>query len=269
MEINYGDQHFRRTDNGNAMYNPLVGNTIMDAFTTEIGAELYFTQGPFMLMGGVTGGEIKGDIGNVGKRGATILGKVAFDKKFNDDFRFRLSASIYTTPKSASNTLFGGDRAGSRYYLVMENTLASTTSNAFSGRLNPGFRDKVTSFVINPFIKWKGLELFGLYEMAKGRASNETADRSWNQFAVDLLYRFFKNENLYLAGRYNQAKGTLAGMTTDVTISRIQAGLGWYLNNHILMKAEYVQQKYMDYPSTSIFNGGQFSGGMIEAVVGF
>ncbi|MDP4852562.1 MAG: hypothetical protein NWR22_05195, partial [Saprospiraceae bacterium] len=38
---NYGDQQFRRTDNGNAMFNPFVGNYIMDAFTTEIGTELY------------------------------------------------------------------------------------------------------------------------------------------------------------------------------------------------------------------------------------
>src|SRR5687767_7494345 len=37
MEINYGDAHFRRSDNGNAIYNPFVGNYIMDAFTTEIG----------------------------------------------------------------------------------------------------------------------------------------------------------------------------------------------------------------------------------------
>ena len=41
FEINYGDAHFRRSDNGNAVYNPFVGNYIMDAFTTEIGGEVY------------------------------------------------------------------------------------------------------------------------------------------------------------------------------------------------------------------------------------
>ena len=40
LEINYGDAHFRRSDNGNAMYNPFVGNYILDAFTTEIGGEV-------------------------------------------------------------------------------------------------------------------------------------------------------------------------------------------------------------------------------------
>src|SRR3979409_190767 len=41
MEINYGDAHFRRSDNGHAAYNPFVGNYIMDAFTTQVGGEVY------------------------------------------------------------------------------------------------------------------------------------------------------------------------------------------------------------------------------------
>ena len=41
FEINYGDAHFRRSDNGNALYNPFVENNILDAFTTEIGGEVY------------------------------------------------------------------------------------------------------------------------------------------------------------------------------------------------------------------------------------
>ena len=45
-------------DNGNAMYNPFVGNLIMDAFTTEIGGEVYLRTGGLLAMGGVTGGEI-------------------------------------------------------------------------------------------------------------------------------------------------------------------------------------------------------------------
>lgn len=31
-EINYGDQHFRRSDGGNTLYNPFVENYIMDGF---------------------------------------------------------------------------------------------------------------------------------------------------------------------------------------------------------------------------------------------
>ena len=39
-EINYGDTHFRRSDNAGAIYNPFVENYIMDSFTTEPFAEV-------------------------------------------------------------------------------------------------------------------------------------------------------------------------------------------------------------------------------------
>src|SRR5690606_10424763 len=42
MENNYGDAHFRRSDNAQAIYNPLVGNLITDAFTPEVGAQVYY-----------------------------------------------------------------------------------------------------------------------------------------------------------------------------------------------------------------------------------
>ena len=47
------------------------------------------------------------------------------------------------------------------------------------------------------------------------------------------------------------------------------AGGGWFLTPNILMKAEYVTQKYLDFPSTDIRNGGKFQGYMFEGVVAF
>jgi hypothetical protein len=55
MEINYGDAHFRRSDNGNALYNPFVGNYIIDAFTTEIGGEVYLKTHSIIAMASITG----------------------------------------------------------------------------------------------------------------------------------------------------------------------------------------------------------------------
>src|SRR5690606_3233935 len=60
FEINYGDAHFRRTDNGNALFNPFVGHLIMDAFATEIGGAVYVRTGPWLAMLGVRTGESKG-----------------------------------------------------------------------------------------------------------------------------------------------------------------------------------------------------------------
>ncbi len=121
---NYGDQQFRRTDNGNAMFNPFVGNYIMDAFTTEIGTEIYaFPMDNVMLMAGMTGGLISGDIKDYSttttKKNPSLYFKAAYDKQFTD-LRFRLSASFYQNSGTVRNTLFGGDRTGSRYYFAME-----------------------------------------------------------------------------------------------------------------------------------------------------
>src|SRR5690349_5050660 len=75
MEINYGDAHFRRSDNGNAMYNPFVGNYIMDAFTTEIGGEVYLKVNGLVAMGSITAGELRGTVVTPEQRGPSLIGK--------------------------------------------------------------------------------------------------------------------------------------------------------------------------------------------------
>ena len=282
FQINYGDQQFRRTDNGNAMYNPFVGNYIMDAFATEIGGEVYlFPTSNVMAMVGMTNGLIKGDVLDYGanqKKSPSIYAKLAYDKQVTEDFRFRLSGSVYTNQETPRNTLYGGDRTGSRFYFAMvpEYYLnrgvltASTTDNqAFSGRVNPGFNNEITAFQINPFLKYKGLELFGVYEMASGKANSEADKRDFTQIGAELTYRFLPREQLYIAGRYNQASGQLAGIPNDVSIDRIEIAAGWFPTKNLLLKGAYVKQNYNDFPTDNLYSEGEFNGFMIEAVVGF
>ena len=269
MEINYGDAHFRRTDNGNAMWNPFVGNYIMDAFTTEVGGEVFFQSNGFLALAAVTGGEIQGGITSPAARKPNFIGKLGYDKYLTDDLRVRLTGSIYTTKGSARNTLWGGDRAGSRYYLVMENTLATTAAQFTSGRINPGQTNNITAMVLNPFVKFHGLEVFGNFERSKGRAANENTDRVWNQTGVDALYRFGTHEKFYIAGRYNKVSGELAGSGLDISIDRVQVGGGWFVTKNILAKLEYVNQNYNGFAASDIRNGGKFNGLMIEGVIGF
>ncbi len=270
MEINYGDAHFRRSDNGNAMFNPFAGNYILDAFTTEIGAEVYLKGRNLIAMGAVTGGEVRGTVLGPGKRGPAFIGKLGYDRQINEDLRVRLTGSVYKTNKSASNTLYGGDRAGSRFYYVMENTAATEAAQFRSGLFNPGFANEVTALQVNPFVKMRGLEVFGVLERAKGRASVEAADRTWNQLAVDAVYRFFPREQLFAGVRYNTASGEARGITTgDVSIDRWEVGGGWFITPAVMMKAVYVNQSYDGFPATNIFNGGKFKGTMLEAVIGF
>jgi hypothetical protein len=288
MEVNYGDQHFRRTDNGNSFFNPFVGNTIMDAFATEIGGEAYFKHpSGIIAMFGMSAGLINGDVRDYGDpdnekgqytKGPSIYGKLAFDKQLSDDFRLRLSASHYRNNNTIRNTLYAGDRTGSRFYLPMENVLASAGSQFTSGRFNPNFRNQISATMINALVKFGGIELFGTYEMSSGRAGadDETTNprRSFNQLSAELTYRFLSNEQLFVAGRYNTAFGTsdlkdANGDFIDVSINRIEAALGWYVTKNLLAKVAYVTQDYVDFPSSDIRAEGNFNGIMIEAAVGF
>src|SRR5688572_5611837 len=269
MEINYGDAHFRRSDNGNAMYNPFVGNYILDAFTTEIGGEVYLKVNNVIAMGAVTAGELRGTVLTPEQRGPSLIGKLGFDRQVNKDLRLRLTGSAYIANKAMSNTLYGGDRAGSRYYWVMENTTATESANYTSGLLNPGFKNKVHAFQMNPFVKYRGLELFGVVERAEGRASTEVTQRVWKQYALDTVYRFLPEEVMFVAARYNRARGELAGISGDVGANRWQLSAGWFVTPNVLAKAEYVTQDYVGFPASNIKNGGTFNGMMLEGVVAF
>lgn len=297
MEVNYGDAHFRRSDGGSTLYNPFAENYIMDSFATEIGAEIYFNGGNGLFgMVGATGGTIRGTIDSTNNqllaapagisKMPSFLGKVGYDKQIDEKLRVRVAASIYhnNAVAAAGNTLYGGDRTGSNYFMVMEPAYAGTVAaqgaastyanNAFSGRLNPGFGRKITAAQFNGFVKYTGLELFGTYELAKGRAYGAADKRDANQYAIEGIYRFGKNENLFIGARYNGVKADLAATTgtpvqNDVKVDRISGAAGWFLTNNILLKGEYSVQKYKDFDATDIRYGGKFNGYVIQAVIGF
>ncbi|HET8828035.1 MAG TPA: hypothetical protein VFM79_01780 [Pelobium sp.] len=277
MEINYGDQHFRRSDGGHTLYNPFAENYILDGFTTEIGGELLLRKDMFFGVIGASNGMIKGNIDELTptaqddniKKNPSIYLKAGVDKQVTTDLRLRLAASYYTNTSSGGQTLYGGDRTGSNYFMVMEKVGGTAAANAFSGRLNPGFSKKVEAIQLNAFAKFQGLELFGTYETTSGRTKAETAERDVNQFAIDGVYRIGKAENVFIGARYNVVKAELAGIANEVEVNRVAVGAGWFLTNNILLKGEYVTQKYKDFPVADYRAGGEFSGYVIQAVVGF
>ena len=278
MEVNYGDAHFRRSDGGNTFWNPWIENNIMDAFTTEIGAELYWQKNGLLFMGGFTDGEIQGNVTKPKDRDPSLYGKAGFDKSIGEA-RLRLTASYLKTKSSVSNTLFGGDRTGSNYQFVMDNTAATLTTAYTSGRFNPGYRDNLSAFVVNPFVAYKGFEFFGTFETAKGNSAvengeiqysnasgaavtkfNKLDNRKTTQTAAELLYRFGKHENFYVGARYIKVSSTISlgqntstayinqGTRFPVDINRTSFGAGWFISNNILIKGEYVRQNYNGFP---------------------
>jgi hypothetical protein len=269
FEINYGDSHFRRSDNGNAMFNPFVGNYVLDAFTTEIGAEVYARSDGVIAMLAATGGEVHGQVTAPAARSLSTIGKLGFDRRFGDELRIRLTGSFYANNKAASNTLYTGDRGGSPYYDVLENTASTETANAWSGQIRPGFSNKVNAEVVNPFIKVGGAEFYGHFETATGGAFTEPKLRTLHQNVYEALYRL-ADDKLYLGGRYIHVNGELLSKTyTDQTVNRTQLGGGWFVTPNTLAKLEWVTQKYLDFPTTDIRYGGQFKGFMITGTIGF
>ncbi|MTK51931.1 hypothetical protein [Paludibacter sp.] len=304
MEVNYGDAHFRRSDGGNAIYNPFMENYIMDEFATEIGAEADVNYNGIVGVAAITNGNLNPSLAYIDTTQATYkysnglhnpswILKLGYDKQFTDKFRARLTGSVYTTAGSLSNTLFGGDRTGSNYSAVMYNA-APGTSTAFNGRYNPGLSDKLTTFMGNLFLRYKPMDMlvvesFTTIESAKGRTAAEKNERTANQFATDVVLRFGHNENFFAGARYNTLSAdvaasakvtTVSGAYTYVTqdawpaytikINRIAISGGWFMTKNIMAKVEWVKQKYTDVPNVNyIFNGAQFQGLTAEAIISF
>lgn len=328
-EFNYGDAHFRRSDNAQALVNPFVENYIMDSYSTEAFGELTIQKNGLIAMIGLTNGKLNQNvITNAASNAITadnkpsLLAKIGYDNQLSDDLRVRLTGSIYRNQGVNTGTwLYGGDRAGSRYYKVMTtktfvddpatpavNEAAASITTDFDGRFNARFT-KLTAIQINPFVKFKGLEFFGVYEIANGGAdilateavpasppkvarpaTPATTEGSFTQIGAELIYRFGASENFYVGAKYNTVSGrqredglvifenatpdkTLNVIPSDdLQISRLNFAAGWFMTENIVTKVEYVTQEYKGNAwigSNARFGGGKFKGIVIEAVISF
>lgn len=291
--FSYGDAVYRRSDNAMAIYNPFVGNYLMDNNTVEPFLELQFFPGDFIALAGIGTGILNPTVvrnADDQKMPPSIWSKLGWDKQINEDLRVRVTGSIYTSAGYDNGyRIYGGDRAGGRYYKVLDfadTTLPSgaTTpggTNDFSGRISPNLR-KLTAFQINPFVKWRGVEFFGVFEVATGYAKDARDNEgdwekgNYTQMGAELIYRFGNEERFFVGGRYNSVTGTdsylKANNAPDAkTVNRINVGGGWFMTKNVLTKVEFVSQAY-DKNWTSAQGNlveGKFNGVVIEAVIGF
>ncbi len=287
MEINYGDAHFRRSDNGNVTRNPFVGNYIMDAYTTAPSLEVMYRNNGIILMGALSTGQLRQDLTVYDGTTHTYTDydalkeigaywKVGYDRNFKEKIRGRLTVSGYHMPeKNHRNTLYGGDRAGSRYYLVMNRqTFGPTDVDIKANHLNtyfsPGAATKTNAFMVNLFSRIYGFEFFGTYENATGLYPS-SKEFEFNQFAVEGLYRFGNEEQFFGGARYNYVKGNTDSknpQSIDKSVNRIQIGAGWFLLKSTVVKVEYVKQNYNDFINEFGADAG-FDGFMVEAAISF
>ena len=274
-EFGYGDLVYRRSDNARAIYNPFIGNYIMDSFSTEAFGEIIIQKNGFVGLVGLTNGKLNQSvvINEASDNQPSIYAKLGYDSQINEDLRVRLTGSVYANGgETTGQWLYSGDRAGARYYNVMQDT--SGAASDFDSRFSPGFR-QMTAIQINPFVKFKGLEFFGVYEIVTGKippavANSALGEGSYTQLGAELIYRFGANENLYVGGRYNMVTGEATKSADTQDIDRLNIGAGWFMTKNILVKLEYMNQNYSgDGWVGSRFEDGYIQGVMLEAVIGF
>jgi hypothetical protein len=299
MENNFGDAHFRSSDNGSTLRNAFVGNNIMNAFTTEMGMEIYYNRNGWISMIGATNGNLNQGIQEVTFTAGpntntvvspTILAKFGYDKQIDKDLRVRITGSLYHNANLGNSNLYSSSRSGFGFWGVLNNNAYTNNGVAVAGNynsnstpegtFNPNFKNWATSIMFNPFVKHKGLELFGTIELASGGDKAGYDDkRTANQYAGDLIYRFGKTEQFYIGAKYNTVSGKLANTDAQaVTVDRVESSIGWFMTKNILAKLDYVNQNYKNYtqfvgsPSTgnaNNFYGGNFKGLVFEATISF
>lgn len=264
---NYGDAHFYRSNNGAATKNPFVGNWIMDDYTTNPGMEVTFRSNGFLAMVGTNNGRLNygrgTDIGN----DLNFNWKLAYDTQVNDDVRLRAAISAYYVPDgNVGSYLWGGDRAGARYYDVMlsPDQGLQDAANRDTGQFSPGGgQSQMDTYQFNIFADLYGLELFGMYDNMHGIKRGN--DQHFTQSAIQAIYRV---GSFYLGTRLNKVDDH-----TGNTVTRTNIGGGWFMTPNVVVKLDHVVEKYEGsgpFQSNSPnLDGGKFHGVVIEAAVSF
>jgi hypothetical protein len=289
MELNFGDQHFYRSDVAQVMDNPLIGNYIVDANTIGVGVELYGFAGPLTAVIGYNSGATTGDFTD-GHRNAW-LGKLALGRLGGP---YRLSGSFYTVDQSrngpgfplggSSSNLFAGNFSGSRYAAVWD-------GSPDAGQLLLGGGQDVTAFQLDGRVgPVEGLTVSGLFgwfqdDDTNGFFVDPDAGRSgddgnptdeWTYFGATAQY--YLADPFYLAVRYNAASAnTLSDQDAEGIVQRVQAGFGlWVVPKRLIFKAEYVNQWAQDFApnamrlrSLDLATDPKFYGVMAEIAVNF
>ncbi|MGQ7871086.1 hypothetical protein [Sunxiuqinia sp. sy24] len=258
MNPNYGDAHFYRSTNASVLNNPFVGNWIMDSYTTNPGMEVMFRKDGFLALVAANNGRLNYGRGNDLGEDLVFNWKVGYDADINEDLRVRATLSGYHVGEGHSGSyLWDGDRAGARYYNVM--SLPGADDNFRSGRWSPSSgQSEMNSYQANLFVKFHGLEVFGIYENMKG--IKKDADQHFTQTALQALYRF---GSFYVGTRLNKVDDN-----DGSDVSRTNIGGGWYMTPNVLMKLDYVNQEY-DGPAHGDIAGGKFDGFVLEAAISF
>jgi predicted porin len=276
MLVDFGDAARHRSNNAIVQDNPLIGNFVIDPNIVSIGMQVASKPGRYGWLVGASNGTTTEDW-NIG-RGFAYNAKVyAVPVK-----GLRTALSFIATDQSDNPTkaqggssmqMFTGNRSGERYAGVLGGGQAP-------GNVFPQAGEKFSATQLD--VTWDNgspLKLYGHYGITQDKDINGTAagtpEEKWNYYAADAKYEI--TPALYAAARYSSAQtDMLAGNTSNGIVDRIQVGGGFWLTKNLLMKVEYVQQKYSGFALGQMVNNGiqawrdpEFSGVISEVSFSF
>jgi hypothetical protein len=277
MLVDFGDAAQHRSNNAIVQKNPLIGNFVIDPNIVSIGMQASSKPGSkFGWLVGVSNGTTTEDW-SVG-RGIAYNGKLIFMPLEG----LRTSVSYIGTDQSDNPTKAGG---GSQMQMFTGNRSGERYAGVLGGGQAPGnvFPQAGEKFSATQFdVTWETnlpVKFYGHYGITQDQDINGSAagapEETWNYYAADVKYEI--TPALYAAARYSAATTSmLNGTASNGQVDRIQIGGGFWLTKNLLMKMEYVQQKYSGFAAGEIVNNGiqawrdpEFSGVVSEVSFSF
>ena len=259
FEVDFGNQHWVRSDEGEVQKNPLVGNYLVDPQLVEGGAEVIGHHDWLHWVIGVGNGVTSEKFNN--HRDYSKHAKVLIEprsKKYNAAF------SVYSVDQSeapgVSGNLFSGMRSGSRYAGLNPD---SGSSDPDFAQLKLGKGQDVFAWQTDAGINVGRFWLSGLFGFIEdtdtdGPTTTAEPEDQWTYWGVE--GKVDVSENAYFAARYSAADADrIESITSKANGSRIQAGFGYHLYDGILFKIEYMNQQMDDFPTSAVTTNNNYN----------
>ena len=147
---------------------------------------------------------------------------------------------------------YAGNRSGSQYSGIFGD-------NPEAGDIVPQAGQGVTAYQFDGYYNLKLLQIFEMYGYTKDADINGSApgnqQESWSYFGGDVAYYLFPA--LYLAARCGESISNLYKgkdvSANPVSAGRFQVGAGVWVTKTMLLKLEYVNQQYKNFPTNSLY----------------
>lgn len=259
--------------------NPLIGNSPVDMITAEEGLWLYGAHDKVTWDAVVSKPSFATDFSEDSGYNYGLRGTVGFDNGlsfgaglFITTAELNCDADNLCTDNvgAAIGSLIGvGD--GDNYQFGSDGTgLTGTPGRGSHFAIVPGLsatiwqldvQYKTDNFKLNAYYgqaqddySWADSGIAG-YRPVSGSFSN--IDSQVNFMSIKAKYDI--NKNVYLAARYSNSTNESDGISSNDALDRIQLGLGYWIEDKVLLKIEYVKQ------TEEAFSGGQSTNGEGEA----